>query len=110
MPPIKGLPAPLQSLVEKVGGPVTSAQIDVYGRWQEIENAKYRVRTVLTAWKHQQTQDRELRSHYAAYLLAALAVQALVINVIFILIGCGVLTFEPWTANAFIMGVFAEIG
>ena len=46
---------------------------------------------------------------YATYLIVAMGLQALVINVVFVLMGCGVLTFEAWTARTFIMSVFAEI-
>lgn len=50
-----------------------------------------------------------MREKYATYLILAMALQALVINVAFVLIGCGILTFEPWTAKTFIVSVFAEI-
>jgi hypothetical protein len=36
-------------------------------------------------------------------------VQALFVNVVFVLMGASVLTFEAWTAKTFIMAVFAEI-
>ena len=50
-----------------------------------------------------------MRRTYATCLLVALAVQAIFVNVVYILMGCGVLTFDPWTSRTFIMAVFAEI-
>lgn len=38
-----------------------------------------------------------------------MGVQAPIVNVVFVLMGSNVLTFEAWTARTFIMGVFAEI-
>lgn len=103
------VPQSLTKLVRKVGEPVSSADIDVYGRLQDIENERYRIRTVLSAWKQQQTQDRSMRRSYANWLMIAMGGQMVVINVIFVLIGCGVLSFEAWTAKTFIMAVFGEI-
>ena len=41
--------------------------------------------------------------------MLAMALQIGVINIVFILIGMKVLVFEQWTANTFIMSVFAEV-
>jgi len=41
--------------------------------------------------------------------MLALVIQAAVVNVVFILIGFQVVTFEPWTARTFMMAVFGEI-
>lgn len=76
---------------------------------RQIEDRSHQVRTIVKAWKDQQTQDRKMRERYANYLILALGLQSLVVNTIFVLIGCGVLTFEPWTARTFIMSVFAEM-
>lgn len=103
------LPKELQALVEAVGRPVTSDDVDVYRELQRIKDETYRLRTVLRAWKDQQAQDRNLRSRYATWLMIAMGVQMVVINVVFVLMGCSVLKFEQWTANTFIMGVFAEV-
>ena len=50
-----------------------------------------------------------MRKRYANWLIGTMSVQVVVINLIFVLIGCGVLKFEPWTANTFVMATFAEI-
>ncbi len=50
-----------------------------------------------------------MRRQYANWLILAMGFQILAINVVFILIGCKVLVFEQWTANTFIMSVFAEV-
>jgi hypothetical protein len=103
------LPKELQALVEDVGRPVTSDDIDVYRELQRIKDETFRLRTVLRAWKDQQAQDRKLRSRYATWLMIAMGIQMLVVNVVYILMGCGILSYEQWTANTFIMGVFAEV-
>ncbi len=103
------IPDALKSLVTQVGEPVTTSQIDAYGKWQDIRDQSYRLRTVLSAWKSQQSQDRTMRQQYAWWLMFAMGAQIVVINVVFVLIGCKVLVFEPWTANCFIMSVFAEV-
>jgi hypothetical protein len=50
-----------------------------------------------------------MREQYANYLIVGMGIQALIVNVVLVLIGCGRLSFEPWTARTFIMAVFAEI-
>jgi hypothetical protein len=103
------LPEKVQQFVEQVGKPVTPRQIDLYTRLQELEERSKHLATIIESWEEQQTQDREMRKKYANWLMYGMGVQVLAINVIFVLIGCRVLTFEPWTANTFIMAVFAEI-
>jgi hypothetical protein len=76
---------------------------------QENKERRRHRSAIVTAWKNQQTQDRAMRSRYANWLMIVMSFQILGINIIFILIGCGLLKFEPWTANVFITAVFAEI-
>ncbi len=99
----------LKNLVQDVGNPVSSSDVDSYGKLRQIEDRSHQIRTIVRAWKDQQAQDRMMRERYANYLIVAMGVQALAVNVVFVLIGCGLLTFEPWTAKTFIMAVFAEI-
>ncbi len=103
------VPENLKALVADVGGPVSSADVDTYGKIREIHDRSHQIRTIVSAWKEQQKQDRELRARYARWLMGAMAVQASLINVIFVLMGCGLLSFESWTARTFIVSVFGEI-
>jgi len=41
--------------------------------------------------------------------MVALAAQAIVINIVFVLMGSRLLSVEPWTARTFILSVFGEI-
>jgi hypothetical protein len=41
--------------------------------------------------------------------MIAMGIQIIVVNVIYVLMGCQLLKYEEWTANTFIMGVFAEV-
>jgi hypothetical protein len=104
------LPPNLQGLVQSVGPPVTPKDVAVWERVQEAQDRRFRLRAILRAWDRQQTQDREMRNRYAIWLMVAMSLQSGFINVVFILLGAGVLTVEPWTARTFIMAVFAEIG
>jgi len=103
------LPDNLRNLVMAVRRPVTTGDVDVYGRIQAIHNRSRYYRILLRAWEKQQDQDREMRRRYATWLMIAMAVQVLFIDVIYVLMGYGKLTFEPWTARTFILAVFAEI-
>jgi hypothetical protein len=99
----------LKGLVRGVGKPVSSDEVDSHGKLRRIRDRSYQVRTIVKAWKDQQAQDRTMRERYANYLIAAMGLQAGVVNVVFVLMGCGVLSFEAWTAKTFIVAVFAEI-
>jgi hypothetical protein len=103
------VPDNLKSLATAIVGPVTSSDVDTYGKLREIEDRSHQVRTIIKAWKDQQTQDRRMREQYARWLMLAMAAQAFIINVVYVLMGCGVLNFEAWTARTFIMAVFGEI-
>jgi hypothetical protein len=102
------LPVTLPSVVESVGRSVTPEDVDTYGRVTEINDQSHRVRTIVTAWKRQQEQDRNLRRHYATVLLIGLGVQVVFIDVVYMMVGFGKLTIEPWTTKTMIMAVFAE--
>jgi hypothetical protein len=95
--------------VVEVGEPVTSEQIDNIGRLRDIQERIKHHRTIVGAWKQQQDQDRKMRKLYANWLMGAMSAQVVAINIIFVLIGCGVLKFETWTANTFVTATFAEI-
>jgi hypothetical protein len=95
--------------VEQVGAPATSEQIDNLGKYRDMQERTKHHRTIIDVWKKQQDQDRETRKRYANWLMITMSVQAVVINLIFVLIGCGVLKVEQWTANVFIGSVFAEM-
>jgi hypothetical protein len=108
------LPAKIQQVAEQVGvvevrEPVTSEDINNLGKLQEIQERVKHHRTIVSAWKQQQDQDRKMRKLYANWLMGAMSVQVIAINVIFVLIGTGTLKFEQWTANTFVTATFAEI-
>lgn len=80
------VPESLKNLVQNVGEPVSSADVDSYGKLRRIEDRSHQVRTIVKAWKDQQVLDRKMRERYANYLILAMGLQALVMNVIFVLI------------------------
>ena len=109
MPKKPDIPPGLTKYVTDVGAPVTPDDVDTYGKLQDIKDRSHWVRSIVNAWKNQQTQDRTMRKQYATCLMVALAIQIAIVNVVYILMGCGVLTFDAWTARTFIMAVFAEV-
>lgn len=92
-----------------VGAPVTSEQVDTYGRLQEIEARSNKARVLLEAWERQHNEERRMRRTYAAWLLFALLLQMAFVNVSFFLIGTGFLRIDQWVAQTFIVSVFGEI-
>lgn len=99
----------LSKLVAAVEPPVTAEDVDTFGRLQEIRDRSHWLRSIVHAWKTQQSQDRRMRRHYAIGLLIALAAQIVFVDVVYVLMGLGVLRFDAWTARTFIMAVFAEV-
>ncbi len=97
------------SFVKNIGGAVTPDEVDTYGRLLEIEDSSYINRIYISAWEEQQNQERAMRNSYAKWLLIAVFVQAILINIAFFFIGFSVIIVEQWVATAFIIGVFAEI-
>ena len=111
---VKKPSARIRQAAEKVGAvdvsePMTSEQIDDFAKLQDIRERLKHHRTIVSAWKQQQEQDRKLRKLYANWLMCAMSAQVIAINIIFVLIGCGILKYEQWTANTFVMATFAEI-
>ena len=96
-------------LVESIGSPVTNEDVEIYERIRRIEDSSYSLRTVMVAWEKQQTEERNLRSRYAKWLVIVLSLQIVVINIAFFLIGFGWLNIEEWVASSFIVGALLEI-
>lgn len=85
------------------------SDIDSYLKYAKQVNENIKVNAVLSIWEKQQEAERNLRSRYAKLFILILAIQLLVINVIFVFIGAGALKYEQWTINIFILSVFGEI-
>lgn len=97
------------NIVKQVGAAVTSKEIDTYARYREIEDRSYRLRTLVTAWEAQQSEERKLRRSYGRWLLVALCVQTLLVDVAFFLAGTGRLNVPASVANTFMVSVFGQI-
>ena len=76
------VPDTLKNLVQDVGKPVSSSDVDSYGKLRHIQDRSHQIRTIVKAWKDQQAQDRRMRERYATYLIVAMGTQALIVNVI----------------------------
>ena len=103
------IPSELRRFVETTGSSVSPEEIEPWARFREVEDRSYRLRTLVQTWEHQQREERELRRDYASRLLWMWVVQALVVNLAFVLIGLRILVVDQWVANAFILSVFAEL-
>jgi len=103
------LPDELQKVVAKVGGPVGSADVDVFRSVREIQDRSYKLRTIISAWERQQEEERNLRRGYAKGLLIALLIQMFLVDLAFFLIGWSFITIDRWVAETFILGVLGEV-
>jgi hypothetical protein len=99
----------LSSFLEEVGEVITPEKVSLYKEVREVHQWHETERIRVAAWKEQQIQDREMRKNYATWLLIAMSFQVVAINVVYVLMGLKYLEFQPWTANTFIMSVFAQI-
>lgn len=96
-------------IIQSLGPPITPEDLDSHLRIREFHLRSYQLRTCIAAWKEQQDQDRKTQKYYAKWLLIVVCVQISIVNLLFTLIGLGFLNVQEWTANTFIMSVFAEI-
>jgi hypothetical protein len=103
------IPSQFQPFAEATGSSVSSDDIEPWARFREVEDRSYRLRTLVQTWEHQQREERKLRRDYASRLLWIWVVQALVVNLAFVLIGLRILVVDQWVANAFILSVFVEL-
>ena len=103
------IPEALKGLFQEVQEPVSAQTLDALDRITEIRDRSFRMRTIVTAWEHQQENDRSMRKTYATWLLIVVSLQMLIINAAFFFIGFRQIVVEEWVANTFIIGVFAEV-
>lgn len=64
---------------------------------------------ILNLFANNIQQDQKLRSTYAIILIAILGIELITLITIFILGGCGILTYSDTTFNIFISGGIAEV-
>lgn len=104
------LPKDLSSKIVTIGDALQSTeQIDQYEKLENIRNKSQKLQIILNTWETQQKEERNLRKTYAKWLLIALFIQIIFINIAFFLIGFGFMIIERWVATTFIVAVFLEI-
>lgn len=106
---IAALPKELRPLVDKVEAPVSPDTVEAFDRVTRIQDRSRSTRVIVEAWKQQQESDRRMRGTYAKWLLILISAEVILANIAFFLMGSKVLVLDQWVANAFIVGVFAEI-
>jgi len=99
----------INKYIDKVGGDVKPLTIDEKIKIDQQNNNNYKIKTILSTWKEQQDADREMRKGYAIKLIWILAIQLLIINVDFFLIGLDILSYDQWVVNIFVASVFSEM-
>jgi hypothetical protein len=112
---LDSLPPELRAQVEKIGEAVHSNEeldekkIAGYERVTKAKDQSFKLTTLVNAWQRQNKAERKLRQKVAWCILVALAVQIILVNVTFFLIGFKVMVADAELAKIFILAVFAEI-
>jgi hypothetical protein len=97
-----------KNLVTSVEGNVTKEEIDTWGRYQEIQDKSYRMRSIIETWRGQQELDRRLRKIYATIMVIALFIEIVFSFTVILLIGYEKIRIDQWVANVFFTAVFAQ--
>lgn len=112
---LDSLPPALRAQVEEIGEAVHSndeldeKKIAGYERVTKAKDQSFKLTTLVNAWQRQNKAERKLRQKVAWCILAALALQIILVNTTFFLIGFGVISIDEGLAKIFILAVFAEI-
>ena len=104
------IPESLRQQTESIGSEIVGKDLLEELRIKtELQDRSYKLRTVVNAWKAQESLERDLRKAYANWLLGGFFAQLFVITAAFFLIGFDVIQIPTWVANGFIIGTFAEL-
>ena len=103
------LPESFRALLKDPDRPISAEDVATYGKLREIEDRSHRLRAIVKAWRISKPKTANSVEKMFHLLMIAMAIQAVFINIAFLLIGFGLLVVEPWTARTFMMAVFAEM-
>lgn len=76
---------------------------------QEANDKSHKLHAVLESWSTQKSEERKLRKLYALCFVVILALQIIIMNVVFVLAGCSILTLSETQFNVFFVSMFGEI-
>lgn len=65
--------------------------------------------SLIDTWKSQQEANRELKTKYGKWVMRLLFAEMLFISGILLAVGTGILNFDEWVINAFVVTVFGQI-
>lgn len=99
----------LSSLVERIGDPVSSEDIERWVAAKQAEDRSHKLREVLRTWGATQASELPLRKLFAVGVLILLSAQVLAIFVYAYLLGGGVFHAEEWVATTFMLGALGEV-
>ena len=97
-----------RALIKSVSN-TEASDIDSLIRVQGAVDKSNVTRQLLASWSIQQQEERRLRKIYSISFIAILAVQIVILNLLFFLIGIKTLIFTEVQINVFFVSVFAEI-
>lgn len=95
-------------LISQVNSQSASSLEDLI-KAQEASDKSLKLHAVLDSWSNQKTEERKLRKLYALCFVVILAIQIIMMNVVYILIGCEVLKVGEAQFNVFYISMFGEI-
>lgn len=98
-----------QSLVIRDSAPADPSMVTPAERRRAAQIREIKLNAVLSTWKTAADEELKTRSHYANQLLKLLAIQALVVNIAFFMIGFKCIDIDEVTARVFVVSVFTEL-
>lgn len=112
---LDSLPPALRAQVEEIGEAIRSNEdldekrVASYERVTKAKDQSFKLITLVNAWQRQNKAERKLRQRVAWCILIALALQIVLINTTFFLMGFKVMVADADLAKIFVLAVFAEI-
>lgn len=112
---LESLPPELRAQVESIGKAIETGEelddkkVSSYERVTKAKDQSYKLVTLVTAWQKQNKAERKLRQKVAWYILIALGIQIIIVNVVFSLMGFSIMDADIDLAKTFILAVFFEI-
>ena len=104
------LPPELEQYVSDIKDKILPGQMtDDLIKYQGALDRSRKLSVIITAWERQHTEERKLRRAFAIAIFILLALQTVMVNLAFFLIGTRLLFVEVWVANGFIISVFVEL-
>lgn len=80
-----------------------------YGYDDNFSTSDFVIVSLIETWKSQQEANRKLKTKYGKWVMWLLFAEMIFISGILLAIGTGILNFDEWVINAFVVTVFGQI-